>query len=138
MGWFRSLFSSSTADATSLSERVRGTRSLPAIWETVGPSGSFTQLDGDVRHWLKYRGLGMRWNEYGKMYGTVAQRIMVQYPQWILWATRQMVLASGGGTGDYATALVNFKRFHGEPSQLVNAEVVKFFSDWEVAPIRYE
>lgn len=93
-----------------------------------------TQLDGDIRHWIGYLGIGYSWNRYAVQFSAVAQRIKIQYPQWVAYAAYQVVMENGGGADNYADALVYFKRNHGDIDQLTTSAIKTFLVDWGVAP----
>ena len=119
----------------SMQDAINLTRgmTLPPIGQTQGPDGSMTQLEGDIRHWLQYRETGMDWWTYQTKFGTVAGRIRRLYPQYLLWAVRQMVLTRGMEIG-VTTLGRSWDRFGGAAGPVVGAALREYLVDWEVTP----
>jgi hypothetical protein len=117
-----------------LGNRVRNTLSLPPLDRVRGPDGSYTQLHADVAYTLA-RKLAAG-GSFDDLDFSVQDRIRKQFPTAVVYAMWQLVMdtAAAAGIMGTAEAFGYFARVHGDPYQLVTAELRKFILDWKVAP----
>jgi hypothetical protein len=85
---------------------------FPAPWQTQGPDGSMTQLDGDLKRLndTLYRGGTFADLEFG-----VRDRLRRQYPQYLLWATIQRIEAAAPSEGNRYEKFLWWTRTYGDP-----------------------
>jgi hypothetical protein len=117
-----------------LGDRVLATRSLPPLDRVAGPDGSYTQLHSDVAYTMA-RKLAAG-GSFDDLDFSVQDRIRKQFPTAAVYAMRQLVMdtAAAAGIMGTAEAFGYFLRVHGDPFQLLEAELRKFILEWKVAP----
>jgi hypothetical protein len=124
----------SPAATSELGDRVRNTLSLPPLDQVQGPDGSYSQLHADVTYTLARKIAAG--GSFGDLDFSVQDRIRKQFPAAVTLAARQLVMDTAAAVGIMGTAEAfgYFLRVHGDPFQLLEAELRKFILEWKVAP----
>jgi uncharacterized protein (TIGR02594 family) len=120
--------------SSELGDRVRNTLSLPPLDRVQGPDGSYTQLHSDVAYTMA-RKLAAG-GSFADLDFSVRDRILRHFPTAVTLAARQLVMdtAAAAGVVGTAEAFGYFQRVHGDPFQLVEAEIQKYLLEWRAAP----